>query len=269
MDFQLLSQEVSVARRWRAYAIGAGIVLLAVAYGIVQMPGSVFRNNLGIFDQLMISPIMLTLPLIAVLLGCLPLYEAVGHRFASNSRNRIDMREYVALKLIGAIVPSFVTFFAHSFLGFVIAFYVWPLLGNPAIDPGVYGFSAAEAARDGLTNSSYSSLLAAGPLTYGLLYSLWLGVGAATYAGLGVAALVVVPNRLFALALPFLIYFGETVLAALAGSPQAGVMYSLVPFGLQQTPMLEAAAPQLLVLAASVAVWVGLFPRLRFSGRLT
>jgi hypothetical protein len=247
--------ELSFVRRWRTYLFAASVVVANVVYGLAQVPNTAFLNHVALFGYMLTTPLTPILPIVAALIGCLPMYTAVGHRFVANTRARMSVRTFLSIKLIGAFAMVFFTFFLVAFIPFSLCFYVWPAIGDPGINPEVYGMSTAEAALAELGEYSYSNLLAINPLVFGLGYSLWLGVGAATYAGLGVAALVFVPNRNVAILLPFIVYLLQTVVSGLLGEPHLGLLYSLLPFGLQQTTVLAAAAPQLALLAIVAIIW--------------
>jgi hypothetical protein len=66
---------------------------------------------------------------------------------------------------------------------------------------------------------------------------------------------LLLPNRAVALVAPTVVLIVETIAAALSGSPYGGLLYSMVPFALRQVPILTAAAPTLILAAATVIVW--------------
>ncbi len=228
----------------------AGVLLLVagVVYGLLQTFNTAYLNNMALFGQLMTTPLTPIAPLVAVLLGCVPIYRSVHSRHLANIRSRIDVREYVGAKLLACAVVAFAFFFIFSLLQFTVAFVVWPALGNPGLDPALYGMNQTQAEAAAQIDSSYSSLLRNGAFFYGLAYSAWLGLGGALYSLLGAISLFVLPSLSLALLAPFLIYIGETVVVAQLGVPQGALMYSLFPFGLTQIPTLVAAAPQLVLL---------------------
>jgi hypothetical protein len=86
---------------------------------------------------------------------------------------------------------------------------------------------------------------------------------------LGLLALIFVRSLSLAVATPFLVYFGQSVLASVAGEPQAALAYSLVPFGLTQIPIGQAALPMLILAAVTALLWTLLWRRIPFSPRLS
>lgn len=255
----MLAAANNLIRRWYVLLIAAALVVVPIVSGIAKANEGAMRSNFDVYTQLMISPVSLLVPIIAVMLGCMRAYDIIGNRYVSYTRTRVAVRRYISGELGAAFIVPFAAFFLLSFVGIILAFYIWPLLGNPSIDPGTYEMSSAQALKDDLTRTSFSSLLAWGPLVYGIIYSTWLGLGAATYAALGFAALVVLHNRLLALLLPFIVYFLPTIVVSLLGSPELSPMYSLMPFGLIQAPIWVAALPTLLVILLVTVIWSRLY----------
>jgi hypothetical protein len=264
----LISQEFR--RTFTLQFIATIVVIASVSAlaGYFRVQNSAFRSDFDVFSTMMSSPLVLVFPIAAVFVSCIPMYHEVGHRYLANTRTRIDVRNYVHSKLAVACLIAFAASFLITFLAFALAFWVWPIIGNPGILPAAYGMTPAQAQADALTSASYSSVLAWGDLTYGFLYAVWVGVGGAVFSGLGIASLVLIENRVVALSLPFLAYIVETLLMALVDSPQLGIMYSLFPFGITQQPMAVSVMPMVVFLLATVALWVWLTPRLRHSKRL-
>jgi hypothetical protein len=215
------------------------------------------RDDFDVFGLGMASPLMFLLPAFAVLLCCTRLFQDIGHRYISAIRTRTSIRRYLLRSYARSALVAFVLFFLLSFACFLVAFYLWPSIGNPNVHPASYYLTPGSAIRDSYSRVSYSSILELGLLPYGLLYSTWVGVGGAIFAAMGIASLLLVKKRALAIAVPFLIYFGETVFATLLGSPQAALVYSLFPFGITPTTPILAAMPILLT-ALLLAVIVSL-----------
>ena len=264
----LLRNEISAKRLWFLFSATAALSLTPTLTVALQIQGFALRDNFDVFSMMMLSPVGLVIPLVAVLVSCTRLSAELGNRYIANTRSRVDVRRYLVAKLTTAAAMAFVIAFMVAFVSFVVAFYLWPQFGNPGIRPDVYMMTADEAVADSLTRTSYSFLLGFGPGVYGFLYSVWLGLGGAIYASLGAAALLVVHNRVLALSLPLLVYFTQTVGAALFEAPHLGLMYSLIPFGLQQSPPFAAAAPTLMLGIGTIALWIWLLRISRTSDRL-
>jgi MFS family permease len=267
----LLGTELRASRTWVQPIIIVLLFAIPLYGGLVQhdlvrlfgTAGWDLRGNFDVFSMFMSSPLLyLLFPLYAVFLSCLRLYRELGHRFASNTRSRVRLESYIFAKLLVAGGTSFVVFFCLTFSLFVLAFYVWPIIGNPSIEPSGYHLTAATAIADSFSASTYSQLLELGPMAFGVLYSLWVGFCASVWSGLGMAALLIVKNRPVALALPFVIYFAQTVVMQLLGDSRGSFVASTFPFGLDQTTILAGVTPTLILATIVAVVWIGLLRRL-------
>ena len=238
-------------------------LVLPTLSGVKDTAGAALRDWLDLFSMMMTSPIALIFPLLVVFIAASRLYQEMGNRYIVNVRARVSIRRYLGSKLLIALLITFATFALSTFLAFVVAFYFWPTIGNPSVRPDLYDMTSAQAATDALTRVTFSSLLSEGTWTYGVVYSVWVGISAALYAGFGTACLVLVSSRVFALAIPFLVYFVQNIGAALLGTPHYGLMYAAFPFGLIQSSMWEAIVPTAILAAVVVALWVHVFVNVR------
>jgi hypothetical protein len=190
--------------------------------------GVALAGSFGVFSEFMIGGLVIYLlfPVCVVLLGCLRLYKEVP----GSQRITVRKEGYLFARLITGAGISFVVFAVSTFLLFVLAFYIWPALGNPSVDLSVYFLTPKSAVTSSFTASTYSQLLAFGSLTFGILYSLWVGFCAAVWTSLAMAALLTVRNRPLALTLPFLLYIAQWVAASLLGNVRASFVASTFPF---------------------------------------
>lgn len=242
------------------------LLLLAIPLYFAVVPDDVFRifggggvalaGGLGVFSNFMNSSplIYLLFPIYVVLLSCLRLYKEVP----KSKRVTVRKEGYLFARLATAGGISFAVFALTTFLFFVLAFYVWPAIGNPSVDLGPYSLTPESAITSSFTATTYSQLLASGSMTFGILYSLWVGFCAAVWTSLAMAALLTVRNRPLALALPFLVYIGQWVVAELLGNVRASFAASTFPFGYQQTSIIAGAAPMLILAAIAAVIWATL-----------
>lgn len=249
------------------------LVILAVgvplAYGIQMTVHKGYPSQIAVLSRIFITPFMFIFPLIAGLLGCWKMYTEVGQRFASLHGARQSMRRYLARRLLcSALVPAG-AYFVYAVLAFLVAYYLWPQIGNPGVNPVNYAMTAAEAAQAELADTSYSQLLEFGTPVYGLAYAAWLGVSAGFYAVATALCLVVMKNRLAAIALPSAVFLAQSVLSIAVTGPQSALVFSVFPFGLTQLPIAAAAAPQLALDLAVIVFAVYVFTNVRRKGYLT
>lgn len=244
-----------VRTRWpnlvRVVAIGV-IVATPLAKAVSGAGGTSFSGHADLFGWMMINPVEVLFPLIVVLLTCLPLSAALQENFIAHTRARRGPRALVARHIAIPAAVGGAIMFVYGLVTFVVAFYAWPAFGDPGIDPAGYNLTPAAELTERVSDSSANFLLAFGEWAFGLGYSLWLVCNAAACAAMGACFLLLVSHRLLALALPFAVYFGGSIVAAVIGEPFLAPMFSLVPFGLETTTPLRAAAPclALMVVAA-------------------
>jgi hypothetical protein len=242
--------------RWWKLAVSAVLILGPTALGIFETSNGVFRDELDIYSQFMISPFMLVFPLLICVVSCSGVFSEFQRRYVVNTRSRMDARRYLFSRIIGSSVAAFAIGFASAAFPAVVAFAVWPRVGDPRIDPSVYQLNAATAMTDAVTRYSFTDVLVHGTGVYGLAYSAWVGIIAAGLAATGVLSLVLMKNKVLAMLVPMLIYFTETLLASFASRPQLGLMFSAFPFGLEQQPLLVAALPGILLVTGVTAVFI-------------
>lgn len=254
-------------RLLKAIAI-TGIIALPLWAGVSAALRASFRDHLDVFNAMMLAPVSLIFPLVVVLLTCLGIYNELVVRYVANTRSRIAVRAYVGRQLLMSAGSAAIIFFLYAFIPFVVSFYVWPILGDPGVDPAGYNMSPAQAMIDSFGRTSYSFLLENGSLLYGVVYSAWIALAAAAYAVLGVSFLLTVPNRILALGLPFMLYLAGTVAAALLNVPQVGLLYSVFPAGLQASDPAQGATPTLILFAAAAAFAVAIVVRAPTNPRL-
>ena len=198
--------------------------------------------------------IHLLFPIFVVLLSCLRLYKDVP----KSKRVTVRNEGYLLARLATAGGISFAVFALTTFLLFVLAFYIWPAIGNPSVDLGVYQLTPESAVTASFSAMTYSQLLASGSMTFGILYSLWVGFCAAVWTSLAMAALLTVRNRPLALGLPFAVYIGQWFAAEVLGNVRASFAASAFPFGYQQTSIIVGAAPMLILATIAAVIWAKL-----------
>jgi hypothetical protein len=239
------------------------VIAVPILYGLVGLNGVGLRDDLDIYGRFMSSPLDLLFPLAAVFLTCVPTFHDVGHRFIANTRARVSIRGLVAKRLLLVFCVSFGAFFLTGFVPFLVSYYFWPAIGNPSITPSLYNLTPSQAVLDSFSRHTYSGLLQAGALTFGLVYSLLVALAGATFACLGLVMLLLVRNRILALAIPFVVFLLETIGAALVGEPQFGFLYGIFPFGLAASPAWEALTPLAILVIILAALWIYVLARVR------
>lgn len=264
---EVLRAEFRAAFGWvplLAAAVIVALPLLEMLFHQGFLTGtSTASSNAGIFATAVDGAVPLLFPVLLMLVGCFRLFQELGDRFVVNTRMRVRVESYVYAKLLVAMGVAFTVFFAATFIAFTVAFVVWPLLGNPGVDAAGYQVGNRPwQADDTYRQYTYTQLLAAGPMPFGLFYSAWVGLGAATCVALGVACLLLVKRPVLGLAMPFLLLVAQHAAVILLGQDRLSVLTSLFPFGYQQAPVLVGMAPLLVMIVLVAGLWLVLLRRL-------
>ncbi|MCD1570574.1 hypothetical protein [Agromyces mediolanus] len=214
-----------------------------LGFGAMKLDGAVFRDELDLFGQAMMSPLAPLLPMIAVLSGSRSLLASVRSRFVFSARTRVGPRALVNALLASGAATAFVPVFIGTAVVGGLVFFGAPAIVPEPIDPSVYGITPDELARDAAERVSLSQLLAGGALSYVLGYSLWVGVASAVFATMGNVLILVLPSPLLGFFLPFGVYLAHSVAAGLLDRPEWSALFAVYPFGLVQQPIGAALAP--------------------------
>ena len=233
-------------RRTAVVLIVIAVIVLPVWRVIDMAPTTSFPGHFGVFGEMMNSIETLVFPLLIVLVTCLGFYQALVARHVANTRARIGVRTYFGRRLASSAGGAAALFFFQTLTAFVVAYLVWPAVGDPSLESDL---SAAEATAASYTDFAFGTFLRQGELFFGIAYSLWVALAAAAYAALAVCLLVTISNRILALASPFLLYVASDLTFALAGVPQLSVRASTFPMGLTGSDPLLVSAPNLLLAA--------------------
>ncbi|MCJ1682082.1 hypothetical protein [Rathayibacter sp. VKM Ac-2928] len=229
----------------------AGIVLLPTLQGVTETANALFRDEGDVLVSLLNSPLVYVFPLLVALVGSRSLADDIARRSFVNERYRQPFSALLSAKIVAAALASATVFFLLGGIANLIAAVVWPLIGDPAIDPSGYHPLVPFEQR-----FTFADLSGGSVLVFGLLMSLWFAFAAAVYSVLTSASLVLVPNRAVALLLPFAAYFAMTVVLSVLHEPALTPLYSVFPAGLQQSPWLVAASPTLVTAAVAAALWL-------------
>lgn len=253
----------------RSVAIGTALVLANVAASLPRFDKVALRDSLDVFAEFMNSPINFLFPLIVIALTCQAIFAEVSNRhlFYAASRGRLGRR--LSALFLSAAVGAFLVGALYVLLSAIVAFAVWPALGSPAVDPSVYGLNTQTAEADSLLRFTYSQWLAAGPWAFAAGYSAVVGMAAASISLIACTTAIFFNSVIGAVAVPSLAYLFATIVAAFAGMPSAGILYSIFPFGLTQSDVLMGAMPVLALFAiASIATSAATIQRNRLVGQM-
>jgi len=203
------------------------------------------------------SPVGLVFPLIVSLPFAVVLTAQISQRWLAYTRPRAALGKSIRARFAAAAITGGVIGFLIVLLVFVWAFVIEPRTGLVTFQPDLYGLVTPEqihSAERGLF--TFAQLLTFGDWTFGLGYSLFVGVAGALYSMVTTACLFIMTNRFLAMAVPWIVsvavYFVMAVLDLALVSPNA-----FFPFNMTQASMALPMVPLgALAVTAGVLTWV-------------
>lgn len=231
-----------VGRTYASWLSLVWVALIAAPVAWTATKDAVFAYPLSAFATAMESPVSVVLPLIAVGLYLVRFSRELSDRFVVNVRARLDVRRYLGTKAAATAATAFLFFFIYAFVAFVAMVYVLPPTGALRFDP------TGSVAADHFAR--FSELWSVSPLLYGLVYAVWCGLNGVVWALVGFIAVLLVPNKLLALAVPVASVLLLSVAANLVGFDLLAPYTLWILFGYIQAPPWTALAPMAVLLAA-------------------
>lgn len=248
-------------------AVGVALVAIAPsADAALQISRWGLIDHYDLYGLILDTPLTLVFPLVIVAISCLPFTGQLSHRWISQTRTRASIRRVLGRRFGRIVAWSFAAGALFTGVPVIVAYALWPLWGDPGIDPAGAYMTADEAIVDSFGRDSYSWLLVHGPAVFGVAYSMFVGLAAASFGALGFAFLATVPNRFLALSLPLLLWMVWDTAAHFSGVPRASIRMSVFADGLSPGPLLETVLPTLVLFVMTIAFVTFAFvraPRLR------
>lgn len=239
--FSVVSEIQRTFASWTT-AVWVALILAPIAWTATK--DAVFAFPLSAFATSMESPLSVVLPLIAVGIYLFRLGREMQERFIVNARARIDVRRYLMVKAQATALTAFMFFFTYAAVSFIAMVYILPPLGVLRFDP-TGSVPPEQFAR-------FSELWSLSPALYGLVYAAWCGLNGTVWALIGLIALLSVPNRLVALAVPVVGVLVLTVALTLFGLDIFAPYPLWILFGYVQSPAWTALAPMGVLVAATL-----------------
>ncbi len=240
-----------------------GPLLVVVLFSLLPVSqnydGRVWFDTIGPFDFYAYliqhnSVLAMLFPLVATLPYTLAFSGKLSHRFLTYTRTRASIRQTLGGHFLRNGVASFGVFLVVGMIPQL--FVIW---GSPHYDPAGYGFTTAEAvAAAQLHGKTFSQLLVYGDWAPVIGYSFWLALNASLYATLALSAVLLVPNRVLGLSLPWVGYLLTSFVMAVLWMESYSIQLAF-PFNLTQLPLTNLAYPFIgLVVVTSAAVALAL-----------
>jgi len=217
------------------WSLAAVVLSVPFVSGIARMGAYVIASPLDLFE-IGLEIESLLFPLLCSLLGGFPLISQVSEGYLQQVRTRVPIGAYVRGAVARAGLRAGVVVAVAVFSWWAFCWWVEPLLGL-AHD---YGASPATPPAE---MSTFSQLLHTSSLLYGISYSLWVGLWGALIAALAAVLLIVVPQRLLALALPLIVWWVDNLIWSNLRHPQFAAVFAVFPGGLTQQPVWTVLVP--------------------------
>lgn len=231
---------------------GTIIVVAPTLLAITQARSSPARDRLELFSLGWSDLIPLVFPLLISVVFLPRLADELANGGTRALRTRIPLGRFLATRTAQVAVIAFACFAIAVFVSWLLAFSA--TAGQ--LDALISAPERGETYSDPSQRHRFTGLLDVHPVAFGVFYAGWVGINAAAYTTLGVAALVWVQNRFAALAVPFVAYLIISVGSAVSGHASFGSSTAIFPFSLVQVPVWQAMPQLVLVAGAAVAALI-------------
>ncbi|MBW7453168.1 hypothetical protein ACFOLF_16410 [Paenibacillus sepulcri] len=219
------------------------VTIALISFAVYRSQNYQLRDSLNYFTFILDGGLPITFPIIAILVFVASFSGEVKNRFLTYSRMRRPIMDTVYIKLTANIILTCLFFFILIFVSFLFAYYIEPHLGVAEYDPEGYGLTKDNIKADTYTRHTFTQLLKYGTFTYGILYSLWVGINAAVYSSIGFFLVLIMKNRFLALTLPYIVYLIVSFTLASLGIETYRPNYVIFPFDYLQNPIWTAFVP--------------------------
>ena len=202
--------------------------------------------------------------------AAVPLQDQLTENFIAFTRNRRRLSVHVARLISRGILRNAIYFGVLGLLTTFAAAYLAPTLQPGLINPHEYGLTADGVIRQQIEQNPLGFSIVWGPVSYGLLSTAWMVVGAAMFSLAAAAAALTVKRRVLALLAPLAFYILESVVAQVVAAPQWSLLLELpTPSNQQSFPLFAAATPIVAVGVASTVMILVALRRSRSSGQFS
>ncbi|MGX4667945.1 ABC transporter permease [Cerasibacillus sp. JNUCC 74] len=219
------------------------ILLLPTIKYIQIINGYVFYRQLDIFLRVNSDFIPLLFPLLVILVYTTNFIGEQKNNYLTYVCPRIPLNKYFYSKLIVNGCLSFTVAFLMIFIPFVFIMYIEPLLNITQLD---------NPNGNSIPVTTFEQLLVAGTLTYGVVYSLWIGINGMLYASFGLLLLMLSKKPLIALSFPFIYYLVFDFITQVLGAFQFSPSATLFPIAISQQPLWTVLIPFGLLLIINI-----------------
>jgi hypothetical protein len=256
---------------FRDLAIFFLLAAIGLWAGFSATEDSAFRSPAQVFIQFLNGPDRLTFPIAVALIAGTALSWELSDRFFISTRSREDARKRLTKILLFALFRVFAIYVGLIVVYSIAAFIFVPLVHPDAISPETYGLTGKSIVYledvDGapLTNFLFHNIA-----VFIAVSALWIGFHAITFALVTFVATLTIHKPAVALAIPMIVYVGESAVFQIAGLPASSFLISAIhPAGLQHYDLTSSIAPSLALFIVAFAASAILIIRSRTNTRLS
>lgn len=223
------------------------ILLFPIIKYIQIIDDYVFYRQLDVFLRVNSDFVPLLFPLLMILVYAINFIGEQKNNYLTYVSPRIPLDKYFYSKLIVNGCLSFTVAFLMVFIPFIFIMYIEPLLNitqleNPNGNP--------------VPVTTFEQLLVAGTLTYGVAYSLWVGINGMFYASFGLLLLMLTNKPLMSLSFPFIYYLVLDFITQMFGADRFSPSATLFPFTISQQPLWTVLIPFSLLLTINLVLFI-------------
>jgi hypothetical protein len=203
------------------------IILLPTTFQFMYVStGFMFYRPVEVHSEVVGGVIALLFPILFIVLYSNSYANDIRDHFITYVKPRANLSNYLFSKGIFNALLTFLAAFSMVFVSFLFIVFIEPSFQIIHYENGT-----------GTSVGTFEIFLSHGTLTYGLIYSFWVGVNAALYSTLALVLTLIVRNSFLAMSLPFLWYFIMNFVAAILGHPEFSTVSTVFPFNIIQQPI--------------------------------
>lgn len=188
--------------------------------------GFTFYRPVEVYTEVIGGIIALLFPIFFIVLYSNSYATEVRDNFITYMKSRTRLSGYIIAKGIVNSILSFTVAFVMMFVSLVFIVYIEPSLHIIHYENGL-----------GTSIGTFEIFLSNGILTYGLVYSIWVGLNAALYSTIAYILTLIIKNNFLAISLPFLWYFIMNFVTGILVHPEFSTVSTIFPFNIEQQPI--------------------------------
>lgn len=188
----------------------------------------VFYRQIEVFQRTNSDFVPLLFPFIVVLVNAIYLIPEIKNGYLFFVTTRTQLKNYIQSKLIVNALISFLSAFLLVFLPFIFVMYIEPSLNIISLD---------HAGTNPISHLLFEQLLNNGTLTYGIIYSFWVGINGVLYSTFALLLLFLGRTPLISFSVPFVYYIVGHFITQVLGIDYLSPMLTIFPFSLELQPI--------------------------------